>query len=449
MSRPWEEFQKQAEVKPWEEFAATPAAPEPEAPGFIDSMKTMITNDPMVNTVVGAAKDLGSTAYELFKRTQHQNPLTPALIKMPDQKPEWLQPSNTAQKVGGALSTALQFAAPSNAMSGIPAVEKSGVAARALTEALISGGVSTARGDSPSDAGRNALMSGGITGALGAAGKLAGPLGERIEVSLLKPLKADLQDVKGPPELAPQTMIKNVFKYDLGGTLPESLAKANVKTKELGQQLRQALGSNPLADVDMTNVLKQAATELNAASAGNFGTNQNISKALEKMADEIKAVSPNGMVNLADAQEMKQALGYMGSWQNGLRDADSTALETVANTMYSKLKTAIEQNSGQSQVVKDINNQFSEIIPIKNALIRRIPVAARREPVSLKEFIALSTGNIKGIGLGIMDRALRSGNVANALVQSGKAPVQNAARVAPGLTGSMDALIKGLQERKQ
>ncbi len=417
---------------------STTASPAPT--GFLDSMKTMIQNDPMVNVLAGAAKDVGSTAYEIFKRTQHQNPLTPALIKMPEEKPEWLKPEGIAQNAGAALSTMAQFAAPGAMAAKVPATAVMGLTARAALEGMMAGGVSKARGATNPEALTTALTTGGITGLMGLAAKAAPALGERIELALLKPLKADLADVKGPPELAPQTMIKNLYKYDLGGTLPQSYEKAQALTKDLGNQLRTALGSNPKAEVDLMNVLSDTAQELKVNQAGNFGTNANVGKAVNKMLDEIQMITQSGKVNLADAQDVKQALGFIGSWQNGLRDADSTATETVANAMYSKLKTAIEKASGQSQTVQDINRQFSEIIPIKNALIRRIPVAARQDVIGLKQAIGLVAGGPSGLALSAADKLLKSGSVADALVQAGGNPIGTAAKVAPLVGTAADRL---------
>lgn len=416
--------------------AASPAPVKPQtAADQLRGLGRFVMNDPMikgpVEGVIGAAKDLGSTAYEIFKRTQRQNPTTPALIRMPEEKPDWLKPKGGLQEAGAAISTAAQFMAPSAAAGKIPAIAKTGLLARSIIEGAIGGGVSRLRGDQAPTVFKGALLTGGMTGLFGMTGKILGPLGKRIELSLLKPLKADLADVKGPPELAPQTMIQNLYKYNLGGTLAQSYEKAQVLTKDLGTRLRAALGANPKAEVDMLDVLTQTAQELKADQASNFGTNSNIHKALDKMLDEIQSVSGSGKVNLADAQDMKQALGYMGAWQNGLRDADSTATETVANAMYSKLRAAIENTSGQPDAIKAINQQFSEVIPIKNALIRRIPVAARRDPISLKEFLALTTGNLKGVGLAGADRILRSGTAADLLVRAGKNPIQSAGRLAP------------------
>ncbi len=413
---------------------------QPKPQGFFDSMKTMIANDPMVNVVAGAAKDVGSTAYELFKRAQKQNPLTPALIKMPEQKPEWLKPQGTAQNIGAGLSTMAQFAAPSAMAGKVPAIAKLGLLGRSAVEGTIAGGVSSLRGATPSDAATTGLTAGITTGAVGLIGKALGPLGERVEKSLLKPVKADLKNVKGAPEQAAETMVKNIYKYDLGGTLQQSYDKAQTLTKDLGTKLRTVLASNPAAEVDMLDVLSQTAQELKAGQTGNFGTNSNIAKALDKMLDEVQTVTQNGKVNLADAQDIKQALGAMGSWQNGLRDADSTATETVANAMYTKVKTAIEQASGQSAEIKAINQQFSEIIPIKNALIRRIPIAGRRDIIGLKQAIGLVAGGPGGLGLAAADQILRSGTFANMLVGAGGNPIGTAAKAAPIVATAADRL---------
>jgi hypothetical protein len=414
------------------------APPEEKPMGFIDSMKAMISHDPAVNTVTGFAKDMGSTAYEIFKRMQKQNPYTPALIKMPEQKPDWLKPEGTAQEVGAALSTVAQFAAPSAMAAKIPATAAMGIAARAGLEGALTGGVSTARGNDASTAFHDALMTGGVTAALGLAAKLGPAGGEWVERTLLKPVKADLKDVKGPPEQAAQTMVKNIYKYDLGGTLPQSYEKAQALTKDLGTKLETALKANPAAKVDVLQTLADAASELKTAAPSNWGANSPQKKVVDELLTELQDIAPNGVVDLVKAQQMKQAMGFMGSWQNGLRDADSTAREEVANAVYTKLKTAIENASGQSQAVKDINQQFSEIIPIKNALIRRIPVAGRRDIIGLKQAIGLATGGTGGLLLAGADQVLRSGTFANALVQAGKTPAASAAKVAPLIPSAMD-----------
>lgn len=414
---------------------------QPTPMSFLDSMKTMIRNDPAANVLAGAAKDTASTGMNLLDMVRKNSGYVPPLVPIDKSAADkYLKPEGLAQNIGAGLSTAAQFAIPSELAAKVPEIAKAGLAARAAAQAGIAGSVSTARGNDTETAAKDALLSGGFTALFGLLGKAAAPLGERIELSLLKPVKSDLQGVKSAPEVAPQTLVKNVYKYELGGTLVQSYEKAQALTRDLGNRMRAVLAANPSADVDLLDVLSDTSNELKAAKASNFGTNANIDKAVDNLLSEIHNVSPSGKVNLADAQDVKQALGYMGSWQNGARDADSAAVETVANAMYTKLKNAIETASGQSAEVKAINQQFGDVIPIKNALIRRIPVAARREPVSLKEFIALTTGGASGIGLAASDRLLRSGTAANALVGLGQNPIQNAAKAAPLIPAVADRL---------
>lgn len=418
---------------------ATPAVPA-TATDMLRGIGRMVTSNPMVSGpvdgIIGAGKELGHTAVNLLNRIRENSRFVPPIMPKIDENSPAFTPSNASQKLGAGLATVGEYALPSAEAAKIPAVAALGIPARAAVEAGISGGVSKARGEDTPTAFKSALLTGGMTAGFGVLSKTGSALGERIEQSLLKPVKADLADVKGPPEQAAQTMVKNLFKHDLGGTLPESYTKAAAKTKELGNQLRMVLASNPAADVDLFQTLVDTSHELSANSAANFGTNAAIKKAVNNLLEEISTVSPTGRVNLADAQDIKQALGAIGSWQNGARDADSTAMETVANAMYTKMKTAIEQASGQSQAVKDINAQFGEIIPIKNALIRRIPIVARRDPISLKEALGIAAGGIHGTALTLADRVLRSGTAANMLVQAGKVPAATGAAITPKVTGA-------------
>ncbi len=473
---------KEAKAALWDLKNAGPGPPpqERQSPGDVNAAQALLAKHqplssqlydvakslPMVGAsidpIIGAGKELGSTAWALGNRLQGTNPAPPIgpangraplsqpIIQMADKKPDYLEPTNTGQKIGGALATMGEYAAPSAAAAKIPALANLGLAGQSVLQAALAGGVGTARGEDLKGAATDAAMAGGTTAVVGGVAKLLAPLGERIELAILKPVKSDLRGVSGPPEVAPQTMVKNLYKYDLGGTLDQSYTKATAKTTELGKQLRQALQDNPAGEVDLLAELSNTEKELMAKAPSQFGTNSPIKKALDYMFNEIVQVSPkSGKVNVADGQDIKQAVGAMGSWANGMRDADSTALETVANAYYTKLKTAIEGASGQSQLVRDINGQFSEIIPIKNAILRRIPVAARREPVSLKGSIALAMGDIKGLGLAAADMALRNGRVANAFVQAGKNPAAVGRAAAPLATGAVNAASDALTRFRQ
>ena len=381
----------------------------------------------------GAVKEVGSTAYDIIRKV----PLWRDLL--PSEKPDFLKPEGTAQKLGAAGAIAAEYAVPAAAVGGLPAIAGAPALGRVGVQTLVTGAVSKLRNESNPEVLRDMLIVGGLSGAGELLNKAAIPLGERIEQALVKPLQRELGQVKAPPEEAGKTMIQNLYKWDLGGTLPQSYQKATARLNDLGQQLRATLAKNPAATVDLHQVLTEAATDLSKGNVKTFGMNKEIATQLAKMGEEIELLGSKGTVNLADANEIKQAIGLMGSWTNLQRTADSTAMETVANTLYSKLRVAIEKGAGAAgSEIQGLNQAMSEIIPIRNAVLRRLPVAERREILSLKEAFALAHGNLPGLALAASDRAMRSGTVANALVQYGQRGVFPR-WVGPGTAGTLTA----------
>ena len=68
------------------------------------------------------------------------------------------------------------------------------------------------------------------------------------------------------------------------------------------------------------------------------------------------------------------------------------------------MKNAIEKASGGDKV-KEINKVMGELIPVKNAIIKRLPVSQRQNPIGLLEGLSmveiLSSGNpMAGLLLG-------------------------------------------------
>jgi len=59
----------------------------------------------------------------------------------------------------------------------------------------------------------------------------------------------------------------------------------------------------------------------------------------------------------------------------------------VYNAFYNNIKVAIEDNSPAG--VADINQRISQLIPVQNAVIRRIPVAERNGAISLLDMIGM------------------------------------------------------------
>jgi len=156
-----------------------------------------------------------------------------------------------------------------------------------------------------------------------------------------------------------------------------------------------------------------------------FGSNTSTNKAMLQLQDEVLHINSTGKLSIPDAQVVKRATGGMGAWQYGSPDPESTAREAVYNAFYRNLKEAIEKASPPG--VKEINAQMQELIPVMNALIRRIPVAARNNAMSLSDIISLSAAAIdpRALGVTLLNFGQKSGNVMNFFMQQGQ-KVQNA-----------------------
>ena len=367
----------------------------------------------------------------------------------------------------------------------------------------------------------------GATEGINAAKNAIGPLGQKIETSIIKPSAQDVKDGYDPATLQ---------KYDLGGTLKQVEEKTQSKLSDLSSQLHEAT-DNQDAQVNLNDVLQKTKNDLLANKVKMFGTNtklqvalaeidaeiQNISpsvdpstfsasaqKAIENMAPDISGaggdigqsaetlpkigdvsglsksatkevqsyldaiqknieaggkppetwgapVSPTGgtpgQISLGDAQDIKQAVGKLGAWQYGSSDPNANAMEKVANAFYKNLKAEIEKQSPED--VAEINQQISDLIPVQNAIIRRIPVAARSNVLGLGDLlsgVAGAASHPAGAGMFAINQLSKSGRVAGWLMNGAKNASTDAGTVGPALgsiarTGTLSTIAQSTPKR--
>lgn len=279
---------------------------------------------------------------------------------------------------------------------------------------------------SPGEVATSAAVGGAVGGIAGAAtygfGKLLGAAGEKIMQTTIKPLKADIED---------GFSMGTIQKYNLGGSLSTIYDKTETKLGQLTQQLHSKLALSD-SSIDLNKVVQDTMSSLQGNKLKSFGSNTSIEGAVNQLKDEVSSLPGTGQLSIPDAQLVKQAAGRMGAWQYGVSDPSSTARQTVYNKFYSTLKTAIEQGSPDG--VKEVNKQISELIPIANAVIRRIPVAERNSALSLTDMITLTASLLDPralVGFG-MSMAQKSGAVGNALT-----------KIAPAISGASSVIGKG------
>lgn len=234
--------------------------------------------------------------------------------------------------------------------------------------------------------------------------------GQKIQNSVIKPSTRDIKD---------GFKIENINKYDVGGSLPETVAKTHVKMNELSNQLMERLkGSSE--KIDLLKTFNETAKRLIGDKTKTFGDNSAIERVLKQLKGEITNASDNGKVDLVQATNVKRGAGTKGAWAYNRPEADASAIEKVYSEFYDVIKNDIEKAAPEG--VKDINKQLSELIPISNAALRRLTVEERNNILSLTENIGL-LGSIldpRAIAIYGISKASRSGRVGNALSKIGK-----------------------------
>jgi len=343
------------------------------------------------------------------------------------------QATNTAQQVGKTGGEIAQYFVPSALVSKANLAIKTGKGVLdALLRAGAEGAASAAVHTLQSGSTEGAVDAGVASGAGGLAASMATRLaakpiawvGERIERALLKPGAA----AEG---FTPSELVKRVYAQGVGGTLGQTYDKTAAKITQKVAQLQNVFKASTQLSKGGVSLNQVAQDTVDA-----FKGNPQAQKAVQRIFEHVEfgmnshGLTPgqgSGVLNLADANVAKQAVGDLGAWMHNMQGAtvsdagETMVLQKVANKFYDILKNAIEANAVGP--VKAINKDLSDLMAIRQAVIRRIPVAERQNIFSLTDNINMSAHTF---GLGIANKLLQSGRVANALVGVGQGVANNA-----------------------
>jgi hypothetical protein len=229
----------------------------------------------------------------------------------------------------------------------------------------------------------------------------------------------DVNKLKGLP-LNVQQQVADFDNFYSGKAMLAKLMAQPVPDTEAINALRGNLAE--LSDrmpntLNLQKVYQSTVNALGGSKLKTFGANTSMQNALEQLQGEITNVGD--ILTVPEGQLVKQASGRMGAWQFGSTDPLATAREKVYNAFYTQLKTAIEKASPEG--VQGLNKQLSELIPIANAVIRRIPVAERNNALGLSDMITLTAGMLNPHALATfgISMAQKSGMAGNALSKTG------------------------------
>lgn len=433
--------QYQAQIKDAAPTAA-PAAPAASGSG-LGTMKDAIQSmkDAEAARIQSGRDFITGVGKSILGTVEGGGQLVRSALHLPDSQHDPLtipapsaQPTNASQAAGKTAGNVGQYFLVGSKLAPLKAALATGTGILdALVGAGIEGastaGVQSAQQGNTQGVGSSAATAAGLGVAAQGGAKALGVLGERVERALVKPTTADVKD---------GFQVSNIFKYKLGGSLTDTFDKTTAKLGELTDKAKQYLQWGKVLDrnVNLRQALVDTATELEGAegAAKNFGQNAAIKGAIDKLVNDplFQHLPQSGDMDLATAQKVKQAVGELGAWLHDpsgrvMTDPESRAMERVANTLYQKLKVDIEKQAiGPLRVV---NQQMSEIIPIRQAIIRRIPVEQRANVLNLGDLLSLSTHTFP---LAIANRVLKSGQAANAMVGASEIAPAIGAGVARG-----------------
>jgi len=391
---------------------------------------------------VGAGKGIGSTAFGLGQigtrigralLPKALEPQQPTIYEKP--KPSFLEPRGTAEKVGFGAEQIAEFLVPS---SKIAKLERgAGLAKRSIIESGTFGGVTAAQTGGDTNEIKTAMIIGAAFPVVGAGikalrptGKIRKAVGEKIQQTVIRPTQRDVKDGFN---------IKNLTRYKIGGSLSETATKTHIELNKRVKQLQDITQSNTgkvnLSKV-VTDTIKTLGKEENKFRK--FGNIKALEKAVKDLKEETGRVIPkSGNVNLVEATYMKRGAGSKGAWAFGQPDRDAKALETVYTTFYHKLKKEIESAArNQGKDIQRINKEISDLIPISNAVIRRLPIDQRNNVLSLTDSIGLFSAVFDPRALLMVgaNRLSKSGKFGEFLARTGQkaqeraiAPVQRGA----------------------
>ena len=339
---------------------------------------------------------------------------------------EALQPGTTAGKVGKGIEQTAEYFAPIKSPLKGPA-----------GEALKTGAIATAQTGDVKTGVLAGATAGGIT-ALGSAMKpVVSAIGRKIQASTIRPRLMDVRD---------GFKWATLDKFKLKGNLEQSLSQVDGELARLRTQ-RNALIAPGKANVDLSAMFDEATTEITGkAKSLEYGPMGK--KAQEQVAnmraDVADLLGKNLTVDISKAENLKEFLGTLGAWTYGRGDPDAKVSELVANTLYAKVRSAIEKSLGsEGPRVQALNKQMQELIPVKHAMLARLPVEERNRMFSLADIVALMpamVGDVRALGLEGLTRAQKSLRFGNWLVRN--AAKTQAAGTAAGKLGG--ATVRGL-----
>jgi hypothetical protein len=228
--------------------------------------------------------------------------------------------------------------------------------------------------------------------------------------------------------------VKDYFKHGLdanGGSPAKGAVKAKEliekKSNELGQLIKQGKDNGARVNIpELVDAYVQQVKSTEGENPDYWEVIDDLDKQAEKIKNRAKTISPDGTLNLLQAQKFKQNLGKRGQWRQkaearGLPLSSKQNVESiVSERVYGNLNDAITKAAPEG--VRQVNQDLSELIPMRQALEHRAIVAGRNNSLSLGDLGAwiATVANPKLWPIVVANYASKSGTVAAKIYRLGE-----------------------------
>jgi hypothetical protein len=234
------------------------------------------------------------------------------------------------------------------------------------------------------------------------------------------------------------------------GTLKRAQEEAQRMGLPIPTKITDVYDVSVKGGVNLQAAIKEAKNELSKdiGRLKHLGLGPKIMERFEELEKQIAAsLGPMGTTTVEIAENAKESIGLLGAWAYGAREIDSNATEIAANALYTKVRKAIEDAMPDKGELRALNSAMKDLIPIRNAMIARIPVEERNSIASLADITAMipvmMSGNAGYAALPMLTRMQKSMRMGNWLNRT--AP--NVPRTGVNIGRALSAAFPSLQNQ--
>lgn len=186
--------------------------------------------------------------------------------------------------------------------------------------------------------------------------------------------------------------VENLFKHKVAGGVEKSLERVSARIEELSEtlmmQVKRKKGTISLSEIRL-RAEKELLSKLDKGTNAEVG--EEIIKEIDKWQDRIELISPGGVADWEKVLNFKRSVGKAGKFVRG-GDSKQQSKEIVANELFDQFRQVLSDGIPETSM---INNQLSELIPLKTPL-RKAALQSEGKLVDMRDIVLLLGGT--GIG---------------------------------------------------